>query len=88
MAERSLEQAQADIQSLLEGPAGKPPLGVLPNLQNPPYTDATGLFLLMLCIAISTISVFIRFYTKLFLIKSTAYEDCKFHPSQSGLSRY
>ena len=60
-------------------PAGVPPPGVTPNLVNPFYlrTDHTVTF--SLCLAVSTIAVALRFFTKLYLMKQFRAEDCILH---------
>lgn len=67
----------AKMEALLNGPAGKPPVGLRPNLDNPATLDGTIIAVLMLCLVISTTSVLVRSYTKKYLIKSVALEDCK-----------
>ena len=68
---------QEKMLALLNGPAGAPPPGMTPNLVNPPNLDAIIIPTLSLCITVTTIVVVIRLYSKLFLIRSIAYEDCK-----------
>lgn len=75
------EQVQATIQALLNGPATKPPVGVMSNLENPPNLDATIIPVLAICLTAATLAVFVRMFTKLFLLRSVAYEDCKSHSS-------
>lgn len=72
------EQSAAKIQALLNGPAGPPPSGVLPNFENPPNLNSEIIFTLTFCMAIATIAVLMRMYAKLFLIRSMAYEDCEY----------
>ena len=79
------EQVQAEIQSLLNGPAGKPPAGVASDFENPPNIDGTIVPILALCVTIATLAVLIRLYTKSFLLRSLAYEDCKFKSSTVSL---
>ena len=76
------EEVQAKIQKLLNGPAGEPPAGVIPNLVDPPNLEATIIPILAVCLTISTLAVLVRLYSKLFLLRSVAYEDCEFiiHP--------
>lgn len=71
------EQLNAKLQQLLNGPAGKPPAGVTPNFVDPPNLDVIITLTIVLCITFATIAVFIRMYTKLLLVRSTVYEDCK-----------
>ena len=71
---QSPEQMQAE---LLNGPAAKPPVGVVPNFVDPTNLDTAVITVLSVCLIIGTLAVLIRTYTKLMLIKSIAYEDCK-----------
>ena len=73
------------LQSLLDGPAGQPPSGVIPNFQDPPNLNVLVIITIALCVSSATIAVLIRIYTKRFLLGSLAYEDCK--SFQSILSR-
>ncbi len=66
------------LQALLNGPAGKPPAGVLPNFQNPPNLNAFLILTLTLVLTFGTLAILMRMYTKLFIIRSVAYEDCTF----------
>ena len=72
------EQSQAAFQTLLNGPAGLPPAGVLPNFENPPQNLAS-VFRVTAALALSfaTVAVVIRVYTKRCLIRSMGYEDCR-----------
>lgn len=72
---QSPEQMKAE---LLNGPAARPPLGVVPNFVDPTTLNAAVITVVSICVTIGTFAVFIRSYTKLVLIKSIAYEDCKF----------
>lgn len=70
----TLEQLQA----LLNGPAGTPPAGVVPNFDNPPNLNAFLIVTLTLALTFGTLAILMRMYTKLFIVRSTAYEDCTF----------
>lgn len=70
-------QYQAEVQILLNGPAGEPPPGTLPNFSNPPNLDAVYIATTAICGSVSFLAVLIRMYTKLFLIRSLVLEDCK-----------
>ncbi|KAL8860206.1 MAG: hypothetical protein Q9178_003470 [Gyalolechia marmorata] len=65
----------AKKQALLNGPAGKPPVGVQSNLDDPATLDGTIIAVLTLCLAISTTSILVRSYTRKYLIKSVALDD-------------
>lgn len=82
MASPSNASTPESVQLLLNGPAGTPPAGVTPNFDNPPNLNNTFLVgTLVLCLSFATVAVLIRLYTKLFLIRSVAYEDCKTYSS-------
>ena len=70
-------QAQAKIQALLNGPAGTPPVGVLPTLDN--SSNMATPLTIILCLTSATLLVLLRMYTKLFILRSIAYEDCGSH---------
>lgn len=75
------DQVQAKVQALLNGPAVTPPAGVTPNLVDSPKLEATIVPILALGLTITTLAVLVRLYSKLFLLRSIAYEDCDFHYS-------
>ncbi len=66
------------LQALLNGPAGEPPAGVLPNFQNPPNFNTFLILTLTLVLTFGTLAILMRMYTKLFIIRSVDYEDCTF----------
>ncbi|KAF7513246.1 hypothetical protein GJ744_010642 [Endocarpon pusillum] len=68
------EQVQ-NIQTLLDGPAGKPPEGVVPSFPALSNLYEISITTILLGIVITTLLIFIRLYTKLHLIRSKAYED-------------
>ena len=65
------------LHALLDGPAGKPPSGVVPNLQNPPTLDGLIVFCIIFFSIITILALSMRLYTKAFIIKVWAYEDCE-----------
>ena len=71
------EQSQAALQTLLNGPAGLPPAGVIPNFNNPPNQDTIQYVTTALTLSFATCAVIIRIYTKRFLLRSMGYEDCR-----------
>lgn len=71
------EESQAALQALLNGPAVPPPPGITPNFESPPNSKAVSLIVLVPCQTIATLSVLLRLYTKLSLLQSIAWEDCK-----------
>ena len=76
-ASHTSAMAKVDFQALLEGPAGIPPKGTRPEFANPSNLQAIFDSTLALCLIAATIVVFIRLYTKVFVIRSTTCEDCK-----------
>ena len=73
------EQAQTALFTLLEGPAMSPPAGVLPNFRNPPNLDLYVTLTIALCVAFGTLAVLLRMYTKVFISRMLAWEDCRFN---------
>lgn len=75
------EQAQAALRTLLEGPAMSPPAGVIPNFHNPPNLDVFVTLTIALCVVFGTLAVLLRMYTKVFILRALAWEDCRFPSS-------
>ena len=65
------------LQELLNGPAGSPPVGVIPNLNDPPDLDTYVILTISVCMTLATVAVLLRMYTKISITRSLAYEDCK-----------
>lgn len=65
------------LQELLNGPAGTPPVGVIPDFENPPNLDTYVILTISVCMTFATVAVLLRMYTKTFITRSLAYEDCK-----------
>ena len=78
MAASTAVPSPEQLQTLLNRPAGTSPTGVVPNFQNPPNLKAFLPLTLALAMSFGTLAVCIRMYTKLFIIRSVAYEDCMF----------
>lgn len=58
-------------------PGLMPPPGVISNFRNP-YSDEDAIILtLALCLSASTLLVWTRLYTKLFISRYVRWEDCK-----------
>ena len=72
------EQSMPAFQALLNAPARTPPPGVTPDFNHPPNLAFYVPLTVTLCIGLSTLAIFMRMYTKLFLIRSRALEDCKY----------
>jgi hypothetical protein len=66
----------ASMAELLDGPAAPAPPGLTSNLQNPPNRNHDVIFIIaLLGIAVSTLLIFIRIYTKAFLAKIFSIDD-------------
>ena len=65
----------AQWEAILNAPAIQPPPGVQPNLVNPPNLLPAVITVIILCLGLTTTAILIRMYTKLFLMRSLAYED-------------
>jgi hypothetical protein len=68
----------ADIQQLLNGPAMTPPLGEKSNFVDPSNMKAGYIIDVVVCLAVSTIVVCMRLWTKSRLIRQVTLEDCEF----------
>ena len=79
-ASPTLERAQAELKTLLNGPADTPPPDVVPGFDNPPNLDYLVHLTLILCIILTSLAVFIRMYTRHVLLRSLGYDDCECHP--------
>ena len=62
--------------ALLDGPAMVPPPGAVPNLIDPPSLRRVVITMLTLFMTLSTLFILMRMYTKIFLLRKTAFEDC------------
>ena len=82
------EQSQAALRTLLEGPAMSPPPGVTPNFHDPPNLDAFIALTLAVCVTFSTLAVLLRMYTKVFILRALAWEDCRSLCFLQNLSHY
>lgn len=54
-----------------------PPAGRIPNFHDPPNLDAFVALTIALCVAFGTLAVVLRMYTKVFILRALAWEDCK-----------
>lgn len=64
-------------QAILNGPAVPPPDNVVPNFTNPQSQNTAPRVILGFCLAVNTILVGLRVYSRLFIVKKTTYADCK-----------
>ncbi len=69
--------SQVDVQVRLNGPSGKPPLGVTSKFIDAPNIKAINIVIIALFLSSASLAVLIRTYTKILIIRSTAHEDCK-----------
>ena len=67
-----------EIQALLLQPAGKPPSGVIANFADPPDLEVPVILTILFFITVAAFATWMRIYTKIFIIKALAYEDCGF----------
>ena len=75
----SLQQVQTELRTLLEGPAMSPPAGVIPDFSHAPNLDIYVALTITLGITFATLAVLARMYTKVFLLRVLAWEDCRVH---------
>lgn len=68
---------QSQLDALLDGPALAPPPGVVPNLTNPPESVVASYMVTSLTIAIATLAVLVRMYTRIFITKQVGFADCE-----------
>ena len=73
----SSTQDLAKTLALLDGPAGLPPPGVKPTFAKDSSLSGPLVFSLAFCMIFSTLFVMVRLYTKVAVMRSKAYEDCK-----------
>ena len=66
-----------EYQMLLDGPAGTPPAGVVPNFASPPNLHIYINLTISLCFIFATLACFIRMYTRMVLLRSVGYDDCE-----------
>ena len=71
-------QVQAELRTLLEGPAMSPPAGVIPDFDHAPNLDIYVAMTITLCVIFATLAVLLRIYTKVFILRVLAWEDCRF----------
>ena len=75
-----------DQQSILDGPALSPPDGVTPIFEKAPRRNGETITIFTICLAMTTIAVFGRVYTRVFLLKKVQAQDCAFIISRMASS--
>ena len=55
-----------------------PPAGVIPDFDHAPNLDIYVTMTITLCVIFATLAVLLRMYTKVFILRVLAWEDCKF----------
>jgi hypothetical protein len=66
----------AQIEQFLDGPALKPPPGVVSNFSDAPNRTALCVGITITCIVLVTLGAIIRLYTRIFCMKKMRLEDC------------
>lgn len=67
----------AVIQAYLDGPSCPPPDGVTVNLDSPANKNGEAIAVGAICILLTTAAIFMRAYSRLFVVKEFRIEDCK-----------
>jgi len=68
------------LQELLNGPSMKPPAGVMPNFVDPANFHVLYIATVVLCLSFATSALFMRIYTKIYIIHKTEWADCETSP--------
>jgi hypothetical protein len=71
----------AERESLLNSPALAPPEGVTPTVGNPTKDNVLAITPLVVCVALATVLVGSRIYSRVFYFRRVRAEDCKFKPT-------
>ncbi|KAI0849725.1 hypothetical protein F5Y00DRAFT_261171 [Daldinia vernicosa] len=61
--------------NIMDMPAMEPPLGVVPNYDNPPNQNKMVLAVVSVCLIVSSIAVILRFYLKLAVLRKMQLQD-------------
>jgi hypothetical protein len=70
----------AQKEKYLNGPALKPPPGIVPNFTDAPNQTALCFGVTITCAILVTFGAVIRLYTRIFCIKKMRLEDCMSMP--------
>ena len=77
MSTPASQQPSQELEARLNGPAGPPPPGVKPNFDDPANLNNLVILTLAMCLVFASSTVLMRTYTKLVILRSWGYEDCK-----------
>ena len=64
-----------------------PPLGLTSNFVNPPSKASWDIVTQAVCLTVATLLVAIRLFTKIHILKSSGWDDCKSYILQATASR-
>ncbi|KAI6084203.1 hypothetical protein F4821DRAFT_271255 [Hypoxylon rubiginosum] len=67
----------AQQEEILNGPALQPPLGILPNFEDPPNGNAITHFTIAICLVLTTAGFLLRTYSRIFRTGKFEIEDCR-----------
>lgn len=56
-------------------PAITPPPGVVPNFDDPPNSNTMALVVMSICLAVSTIAIVLRFYSRWAVVQMVQWQD-------------
>jgi hypothetical protein len=74
------------LEALLNGPALKPPPGVVPQLDNPPAYRTASTALPVVCLVVATLGLAMRLYTRIRVLRQVNLADCEcFSPTASSV---
>ena len=73
----SLTAEQLQMEALLNGPAGQPPAGILPDFQKRAGLETVLWVTIALSFALPSLALLICIYTRHFILHSMGYDDCK-----------
>jgi hypothetical protein len=66
-------------QAILDGPGMEPPEGVTPDFSKPENRPAVAIAVASVCITLVTLSVILRAYSRIIIVKKMRLEDCRSH---------
>ena len=65
------------LQAYLDGPSVQPPQGAHSNFSHPANLNTTALVVVLVCLIVSTLTLGMRVYTKLVIIRRFGSDDCE-----------